>query len=152
MRGRKHWSPCRVQMQLAQKHSAQGFCYSSHSVAHVFKPSSYHEAALWIQLSSSYTCIKPTASRRERNSAYPQFSFCVCSRLNETAFTSVIFHDVTLSLGGENSCRKVRIWLTSRKYYLQLWWMWCASGLLGQFVFLFLLRSKCDQEITWRAY
>lgn len=137
----KHWSPCRVQMQLAQKHSARGFCYSSHSVAHVFKPKSYHTAALWIQLRSSCTRIKTTSLRRRRNSEYPQFSFCVCSRLNEIAFTSVTFHFVTMSLGGENSCRKVRVWITSEKYYLQLWWIWCVSGLLGQYVFLLLLKK-----------
>lgn len=137
----KHWSPCRVQMQLAQKHSAWGFCYSSHSIAHVFKPSSYHTAALWIQLKSSCTCIKTTSLRRRRNSEYLQFSFCVCSRLNEIAFTSVTFHFVTMSLGGENSCRKVRVWITSEKYYLQLWWIWCVSGLLGQYVFLLLLKK-----------
>ena len=57
------------------------------------------------------------------------------------AFTSVTFHFVTMSLGGENSCSKVRVWITSEKYYLQLWWIWCVSGLLGQDVFLLLLKK-----------
>lgn len=128
-------------MQWAQKHSAWDFVIQVIPLHFVFKPSSYHAAALWIQLSSSYTCIKPTSSKRKRNSVYPQFSFYVCSRLNEIAFTSVTFHYVTMSLGGENSGRKVRVWITLGKYYLQLWWIWCVSELPGQFVFLFFIKE-----------
>lgn len=123
-------------MWLVQKHSAQDFVIQ---VIPLYMFS--NQALLMQQLSSSYTCIKTMSSRRKKNSAYPQFSFHVCSRLNEIAFTSVTFHYVTMSLGGENSCRKVRLWITSGKYYLQLWWIWCSSMLLGQFVFFFFTKE-----------
>lgn len=133
----EHWSPCRVQMQLAQEHSAQDF------VIQVIPLHMFSKQALIRQQLSGFSwapvthALKTMSPRRKKNSAYPQFSFCVCSRLNEIAFTSVTFHYVTMSLGGEHSCRKVRVWIISGKYYLPLWWTWCMSGLLGQFVFLF---------------
>lgn len=100
------WGEALISLQSANAVSSEtlcpGFCYSSHSVAHVFNPSSYHAAALWIQFHSSYTFIKTVSSRRKKKSAYAQFSFHVCSRLNEIAFTSVTFHCVTMSLGREN--------------------------------------------------
>lgn len=112
------WGKALISWQSANAVSSEtlrsGFCYSGHSVTHVSKSSSYHAEAPWIQFSSSYTFIKTMSSRREKNSAYPQFSFYVCSRLNEIAFPSVTFHCVTMSLGRESSYRKVRIWITRK--------------------------------------
>lgn len=140
------WGQALISLQSANAVSSEtlclGFCYSSHSMAHVFKASSYHAAALQILLSSSYTCIKIMSSGRKQNSAQPHFSFCVCSRLSKIAFTSVTFHYVIMSLGGENSCRKVKVWITLGKYYLQLGWIWCLTGLLGQFVSLFVWKKS----------
>lgn len=137
------WGEASISLQRANAVSAEtvclGCCYSSHSTALVFKPSSYHAVALWSSVLVTHA-QKPCLLEGERT-AYPHFGVCVCSRLNEIAFTSVTLRCVTMSLGGENSCRKVKAWIISGKYYLQRWWIWCSSRLPGQFVPLFFCKE-----------
>lgn len=143
------WGEALISLQSANAVSSEtlctGFCYSSHCVAHVFKPSSYHTAALWIQFHSSYTFIKTVSSRRKKKSAYAQFSFHVCSRLNEIAFTSVTFHCVTVSLGRETSCRKVKLWITRKivaSAMMNLMFIWAAWPICFLFFFFLFLWKK----------
>lgn len=136
----KHWSPCRGQMRLVQKQSVWDFAIQ------VIPRHMFSNPAHTMQLLSRFSLALVTQTQNPglpegKRTAYPQFSFHVCSRLNEIAFISVTLHYVTMSLGGENSCRKVRVWIISGKYYLQLWWMWCSSRLPGQFVSLLFIKE-----------
>lgn len=77
-REENQWGEALISLQRANAVSAQtvclGFCYSSHSKAQAFKPSSYHEAALQIQ-SRLVTQAQKPGLPEGKSTAHPQFSF-----------------------------------------------------------------------------
>lgn len=96
------WGEALISLQSANAVSSEtlcpGFCYSSHSVAHIFKPSSYHAVALWIRFSSSYTFIKtmPSGEKKELCLSTVQLLCLLKAKWNSLHFSDIsLCHYVT---------------------------------------------------------